>query len=504
MLIGLLPLLALSSASAYVIDSPPPSPSLTFSATFSATLSPSLSPSLGSVPSPHFSSPTIPSPLSPSLASAATFSATATASASVNGGVGVVPTTQGKGLGTNAERLKRGLGPLPPTRRSSANKARRSANPAALAARPASGSGDDTSQVNSTNDGSDTNDGSSTQAQDTNDQTQGQSDAAAPDSPSTDTNDGTQNQSSEDNTTTATSPDTTGNADPTTDTGATGNTNPTTDTDTTGNTDPTTDNSDDDSSFNGGPNVLASRKRYSMRMRNPDDMSDMGPVTMPNSNAGTDLLSMDLSLPPLSILLPPSTPLTEPFEIVPNPTGDDGAFSGPRKVLGAIPRRRNAVRDGGDNGDLGSGSGNYANIGMAWPDASGLLHIYINAVAHPFLASLPNNSGDPAANPSVSQLLSRPNLPATSGDGTDPARLLDTSVTSDLFGSPQSAIWTFHPRSSRLLAHFVNGNGNTVPTYFVTGGSCQHTLCLTADVAAFRDTYGQDAKEVHVLATADL
>ena len=37
---------------------------------------------------------------------------------------------------------------------------------------------------------------------------------------------------------------------------------------------------------------------------------------------------------------------------------------------------------------------------------------------------------------------------------------------------------------------------DTVPTYFVTGGPCQHLICLTADVEAFRNTYGGDALEL--------
>jgi len=36
----------------------------------------------------------------------------------------------------------------------------------------------------------------------------------------------------------------------------------------------------------------------------------------------------------------------------------------------------------------------------------------------------------------------------------------------------------------------------TVPTYFVTGGACQHLICLTADVDAFRNSYGDDAAEI--------
>ncbi|KAK8853475.1 hypothetical protein IAR55_004182 [Kwoniella newhampshirensis] len=464
MLIGLLPLLAISSASAYVIDSPPPSPSLAFSATFSATLSPSLSPSLGSVPSPHsplISSSTIPSPLSPSLASAATVSATATADAGL--GFDVPPPSKPKGLGTNAERLKRGLGPLPPTRRSSANKVRRSADPALLAARPGRG---DTTTDNENNNG----DGNATSTG-----TDGSNNGATTNNNTDGTTETPQNSNA--------STDDTNNGDQTGVTDGTGDNDP-------------SSGENDGNSFNRGPTLLASKRKYTMRMRNPNDLSDMGPVTIPDGKQGNDLLSLDLSLPPLSILLPPSIPLTQPFEIVPTSSSPGDAFSGPRKVLGAIPRRRGSGSDGdGNSGDLANGSSNYANIGMAWPDATGLLHININAVAHPFLS----NSNSDSANPS--QLLANPT-------STDTTHLLDASVVSnlpsELFGSPQSAIWTFHSRSSRLLAHFVNTDGNTVPTYFVTGGSCQHTLCLTADVAAFRDAYGQDALEVHVLATADV
>lgn len=113
----------------------------------------------------------------------------------------------------------------------------------------------------------------------------------------------------------------------------------------------------------------------------------------------------------------------------------------------------------------------YANMGWGSQDNSGLLNLNIPI--------------DLALNNPSSGLLS----PANGQSGMLP-------------GPAQSAMWTFHPRSSRLLAHYVNSDGRTVPTYFVTGGpGCQHTICLVADVEAFKGANGADALEVVSLAS---
>jgi hypothetical protein len=36
----------------------------------------------------------------------------------------------------------------------------------------------------------------------------------------------------------------------------------------------------------------------------------------------------------------------------------------------------------------------------------------------------------------------------------------------------------------------------TIPTSFVTGGPCEHLICLTADVNAFHDAFGDSAQEI--------
>ncbi|EIW72188.1 hypothetical protein TREMEDRAFT_55843 [Tremella mesenterica DSM 1558] len=67
---------------------------------------------------------------------------------------------------------------------------------------------------------------------------------------------------------------------------------------------------------------------------------------------------------------------------------------------------------------------------------------------------------------------------------------------------PQSAIWSFEPSSKKLFARYVNSDGRSVPTKFVTGGGCQHFICLVADVHAFQDVFGEEASEVDLMATA--
>jgi hypothetical protein len=50
--------------------------------------------------------------------------------------------------------------------------------------------------------------------------------------------------------------------------------------------------------------------------------------------------------------------------------------------------------------------------------------------------------------------------------------------------------------SSKQLVNSMLTSVDTVPTYFVSGGACQHLICLTADVQAFKGAYGDDAQEV--------
>jgi len=115
---------------------------------------------------------------------------------------------------------------------------------------------------------------------------------------------------------------------------------------------------------------------------------------------------------------------------------------------------------------------------MGWgtrDPSSGLLNLQI-----PVLLAAPSSAGPLAdlLNPVTS-------TPATTSPGFLP-------------GPAQSTVWTFDPASRRLIAHYVNSDGQAVPTSFVTGGAdgCQHTICLVADVAAFQSAYGSDAVEI--------
>ncbi|OCF31612.1 hypothetical protein I316_06811 [Kwoniella heveanensis BCC8398] len=541
-LVGLLPLLALastSSVSGMPIDSPPASPALSIhgqgSATFSPvpTFSPQLNvpsptlPSAVTVPTGAGSSPLVPSqnqlPGGPSFSNSGNgnvvpaYEGYGTAKGDYNndnvrGAAGV---GRGKGM-TNAERMRRGLGILPPTRRMTSKPARRSAKPVVDAAQQpqqqqTANSDETSSQLsdapgdNSVPDGPSTTDdsGNTTPGSVSGDQSQAQTTAnddgsSSPDSSQPQSQDGASSD---------------------------------------------TPNSDGDIAQPNGGQTLAS-KRYVMRMKNPDDGSDMGVVTVPDndSNPLVGYTPDSNSGNPLTTTFP-NDPTSTPFQIAPgfnndnngNGDDDDGSFSGPRKLLAAVPHRNGNGNGGGGNGDLGPGNGDYANLGMGWADSSGLLHVGLSALigATHDVGSTPAGlpldpsqvtDSDPTSFVAPKQLLSRPlpggGLPVdpstlTSGGlpvggDTDPTHLLHAGLNNvpgldglgDVFGSPQSAIWTVYPKSSRLLAHYVNSDGNTVPTYFVTGGECAHTLCLTADVEAFKRAQGDEAHEVHVLAEA--
>ncbi|WVR09683.1 hypothetical protein IAU60_006758 [Kwoniella sp. DSM 27419] len=441
-LVGLLPLLALastSSVSGMPIDSPPASPALSLQGGGSATFSPVPSFSPQMAPSPTFPSAiNVPSPQLPSTDPGALAPGDINSFGAARGAAGV---GRGKGM-TNAERMRRGLGIFPPTRRMTGKPARRSGIP--------SQTGDQAQDLS--------------QGQDPD---QGQMDDPASPDPA------------------------------------------------------------------GGNGQSLAAKKYVMRMSNPDDGSDMGMITMPDdSNGDGGLVGSDPNGNPLTTTFP-SDPTSTPFQIAPaspGAGGDDGdTFSGPSRMLAAVPH--------GGNGDLGQGRGDYANLGMGWKDATGLLHVSLRALLHsPSSGSSAADgatSNDPTLLGAGQQLLSHPGSTPDNGDkpgplptdqilGSDPTRLLHIGVNDlpDVLGSsgpssggvtdsaltPQSALWTFHPQSSRLLAHYVNSDGHTVPTYLVTGGECAHTICLTADIDAFKNEHGADAHEVHIIAevTADL
>ncbi|WWC92000.1 uncharacterized protein L201_006954 [Kwoniella dendrophila CBS 6074] len=533
-LVGLLPLLAFAGsiqAAAIPVDSPPPSPALGGSVHGSATFSPipTFSPQLN-VPSPTLpSSLSFPSPSETSLPSFLNGNGdfkhsenhngrfnqdglTNTNNFRSNGGVG-----RGKGM-TNAERMKRGLGILPPTRRMTSKPVRKSAKPVIDASQF------DNSNSNNNNDDTTTNNNNDNSA---NDNPGDPSVVSTPNDGSLAETSVPSNTNDQDNINN--SPDNNDNNNGATNSSLQDGSN----------------GDDDDGTANpGNGNVLASKK-YAMRMMNPDDGSDMGLVTGPDDNSNPLVGYSPSGDSPIQMSMP-TDPTSTPFSIVPGNNdnsdnngndGDDSTFQGPRKVLAAVPHRTNSNNP--NSGDLVPGNGNYAPLGMGWTDNNGLLHIDLKAIVNnPSSLSQGGLPVDPSNLPTDNdgntfgvpkQLLSRPggsvlpitpsssNLPVDPsqlGSATnDPTNLLHATLSNlplgsdgsnplDSFGNPQSTLWTFHPNSQRLLAHYVNSDGNTVPTYFVTGGDCQHTLCLTADVKAFKDAQGADAHEVHVLAEA--
>ncbi|WWD03850.1 hypothetical protein V865_001906 [Kwoniella europaea PYCC6329] len=319
-LVGLLPILAFAGtiqAAAIPIDSTPPaSPALSLpagggSATFSPV--PTFSPQLG-VPSLTF--PNGPSfENTPDVHQNTSGGGRYTQDGSQGGlrsGTGV---GRGKGM-TNAERMRRGLGILPPTRRMTGKPSRRSGipnnSPQVDAAQFQSPAMDGDGVVTTPNDGS----VAETSLPDNNNQNQDQSE-------SSDTN-----QDSNDN-----------------------------------NTNNDKDN-DQTADINNG-RVLASKK-YAMRMTNPEDGSDMGLITGPQGDDNPLIGYSPSPSDPLQMTMP-TDPSSNPFSIVPgsNPdsSGNDSTFKGPRKLLAAVPHRTST--DPG-SGDLMPGNGNYAPLGMGW------------------------------------------------------------------------------------------------------------------------------------------
>ncbi|WWC72295.1 uncharacterized protein I206_106257 [Kwoniella pini CBS 10737] len=448
-LVGLLPILAFAGsiqAAAIPIDSPPASPALSLqgSSTFSpiSTFSPQLN-----IPSPTIQS-TISFPTNVNSSPSPEYQINSSGDGKLNknegsdfkGNTGI---GRGKGM-TNAERIKRGLGILPPTRRMSGKPSRRSEKPQIDLSQFQDPQSNSNSSVNDEN------------------------------------------------------PDINNNSN--------------------------NNNNGDDDIANGNQGNTFAPKKYAMRMKNPDDGSDMGLVGSSNDN--NPLIGYTPTTDNALKMTMPQDPTSTPFLISPNDNSNDGddTFNGPRKVLAAVPHK-------GNNGsDLNEGDGNYAPMGMGWKDGSGILHLDIQALINsstnnlPDSSNLPNDSTDVEGIPK--QLLSRPGgsvLPISQSDlpidNSNPIQLIHTSLSNlpinssniplnnddddgNNLGNPQSTLWTFQPTSKRLLAHYVNSDGNAVPTYFVTGGECAHTICLTADVEAFKDAQGDDAHEIHVLAEA--
>ncbi|OCF77508.1 hypothetical protein I204_01496 [Kwoniella mangroviensis CBS 8886] len=510
-LVGLLPILAFAGtiqAAAIPVDSTPPaSPALSLpagggSATFSPV--PTFSPQLG-VPSPTF--PNAPSfDNTPDAHQNTSGGGRYTQDGSQGGlrsGTGV---GRGKGM-TNAERMRRGLGILPPTRRMTGKPSRRSGIPngspqvdAAQFQSPIT----DGDVVTTPTDGS----VAETSLPDNNNQNQG------PDQATTDTNTNTDDNSN----------DATNDQDQSQPSDINQSNNDTTNND---------NDNDQTADINNG-RVLASKK-YAMRMTNPEDGSDMGLITGPQGDDNPLIGYSPSPSDPLQMTMLNNPSSNSPFSIVPNTDspGDDSTFKGPRKLLAAVPHRTST--DPG-SGDLMPGNGNYAPLGMGWKDGSGLLHINIQALINHPSSSIPGSSlplpgsdyptSDLPVDPSTvfgapKQLLSRPGgsvLPSTDslpvdtsnlpvGSSSDPTSLMHGTVSNlplggGSFGDPQDTLWTFEKGSNKLLAQYVNSDGSTVPTYFVTGGDCSHTICLTADVNAFKDAQGDGAHEVHVLAEA--
>ena len=75
----------------------------------------------------------------------------------------------------------------------------------------------------------------------------------------------------------------------------------------------------------------------------------------------------------------------------------------------------------------------------------------------------------------------------------------------------QEAIWTLGA-SNQLIPTYPGSDGcesspaifpqsrtsgvASIPVYILSGGPCQHLLCLSADIGAFKDAFGNDAYEL--------
>lgn len=174
-----------------------------------------------------------------------------------------------------------------------------------------------------------------------------------------------------------------------------------------------------------------------------------------------------------------------PFELYPY---DDGTFGKGNTLLGVIAES-----------DLLPGTPSFAGLGMAQPGPNGPLGLQLP------LDLLHDQLGDGSSLPGGDALSSALD-PVTGADGgADDLASLDQVGQLLGTGQPcseaQSKVWSFVPGSKQLLAAYSNSNGQIVPTKFVTGGGCNHFICLTADVALFKHAYGMDATEVFLHAT---
>jgi len=209
------------------------------------------------------------------------------------------------------------------------------------------------------------------------------------------------------------------------------------------------------------PTALNNVRTFLVHVEDAANKGDMGLLSPPGSNNDALNIANDPTHA-LRLALPSSG--SDPSALSPV----DSVFSGPSSILAAV----------GKGGPLGPGSPGFAMLGMGQqsPDG-GLLGLHL-----PLLASKGSNGGSPL------------------GD------IADTGISVGTDDSPaQTNMWTIHPNGRTLLAHFTNPDGSSNPTSFVTGGTdCQHTICLTGDVALFKQTYGSDSKEVNMVAWADI
>ncbi|ORY22391.1 hypothetical protein BCR39DRAFT_508138 [Naematelia encephala] len=191
---------------------------------------------------------------------------------------------------------------------------------------------------------------------------------------------------------------------------------------------------------------------YVIRLRNPADGSEYGVISRsPEDNKNGDLVDV-------------APDMTQAMKFAFGPDGK--AQEGPFDIYPSVTDQ----------------SISYANMGWSTYDNDGLLHINLK-LNHLLASSI--SSTEEIINPVLA--------PLTTGS-PDEAHSLPA----------QGAMWTYDRQSRRLLAHYRNVDGSIIPTKFTTGGDCQHTICLVADIEAFQNDLGADAIELHLLATVDV